>query len=234
MDILRKSPITMFIVACWIITFFVGYATSAETMERIFAFYPVFPNYITGIFTYNLASLNIIYLLLSSIMLIMFGSVLERTWGKKWYLIFLLAVSFGTLILFQMYSLVAYREIALLVSDGWFFTNAAIVAWCAMNPEQDVSLWMVLPIKAKWIILLSFAIQIFTHRPFIDGLFLTGGLITAYFFARAMRVVPYGHSGKRVERSKSPYTIKLENNVSERERKRRVKKLTKTFKIDDD
>ena len=234
MDILRRSPITIFIVACWIITFFVSYATPEGTVEKILAFYPDFPKYITGIFTYNLASFSIINMLLSGLMFIMFGSILERTWDKKWYLIFLLAVSFGTLILFQIYSLVAYKEIAPLISDGWFLTTAAMVAWCAINPERDVSLWFVLPVKAKWIIPLAFAIQIFVHQPLVEGISLTGGLIVAYFYTRAMQVIPYGHHGRRIERSKSPNVIKLENSVSERERKRRIKKLTKTFKIDDE
>ena len=232
MDTIRKSPITIFILACWLITFFASYFLGLDLMLAIFGFYPTFPNIITGVFTYNLFVGNVITLFISGLMFFLFGADLEKKWGKKWYVIFLITASIGTIVLFEIFSLVINRNISFLISDGWFLTTAAIVAWCAINPEEDVRLWFVLPIKAKWLILVAVMIQVFTHWPILVGVSLTGGIIAAFFFARAMKVIPYGHHGKRVQRNK--VVLKMNDGVTnDRERKQRTKQLKKTFKIDE-
>jgi|GEM_PF-2187327 len=247
MEYLRKSLITSSIIGVWLVCFISVWILHLDVIAIALSFSPVFPNFFTGIFTHILLMENPLVFLISAPMFFLFGSILEREWGAKWYSFFVIAIAFATWFYFEITTnivgLVSGGGLGfyLMPSDGWILSSAVIIAWCVLNMEQKVRFWFIIPIQAKWIILVTAIVMIISHGWngwFPTGILFVGGMIAAYFYARAMIIRPYGHQGKRISRGYKKSVVSgdfgQKSSVTDnRERKRRTKQLNKVFKIDE-
>lgn len=98
--------------------------------------------------TYPLVMLDPLSLVFYGITLWWIGASLERSWGTKFYAIFFAIMAIlGALFL----SAAAFLTKSEFPASGWIPLTALLAAWCALNSEEMVSLWGVVPLLAKWL-----------------------------------------------------------------------------------
>ncbi|HEX2948826.1 MAG TPA: hypothetical protein VHV83_04555 [Armatimonadota bacterium] len=244
-EFFRDIPVTKIIIAIWILGFLVNFVNIP--FNALVAFIPGrLPNAISGLITYPLAmDTGFIGLLLNGLMLYWFGGSLERAWGWRNYLVFLIGSSIVAAIFWQAgIWLFAHRFLSM--ATPWLLISSCVVAWAWLNPEQTVLFWFVLPLKAKWIGWITLALLFFTFPPnvgpfrFILGLFALGGPAFALLYVwyqRKWAWIPRRRQpqpSSRVIRhpASGPFGALLRP-YREWQRRRRVAKLQKTFKLDD-
>ena len=138
-----------------------------------------------SVLTYPLvASGGILWVLLGGYMLWMFGGSLERGWGARDYIGFLVLVSATTALgLWVGASLTG--EGAALAGPGMLLAGA-VVAWSAINPAERLLLYFAIPIEARWLGVASVVLVAFSF-PFPLGLFALAGLGAAWWYVRRGR-----------------------------------------------
>jgi len=146
-------------------------------------------------FTYPLlAAGGVFWLLLGGYVLWLFGGSLERSWGWRDYIIFLLMVSGSTAVALWLASALLGRGAVL---AGFGMPLAAItVAWAAINPSERVLLYFVLPLEARWLGILA-AVFVVISFPFPLGVFALAGCGVAVWYVRQGRYLLVRASGPR-------------------------------------
>ena len=190
-EFFREIPVTKAIILLWAINFLLVFV--GAPIDFWLAFDPVrWPNAITGLVTYPLMVGGIIGLLINGLMLYMFGGSLERSWGARAYVLFLLAVDivaalcwFGGLWLFGEPMAVTGTL------SAWMMLAAVIVAWAWLNPDETIMFWFVLPLQARWIGWLTIVLLNFSYASqaavsgiarILLGFFALGGVGTAWAY----------------------------------------------------
>ena len=98
--------------------------------------------------TYPLVMLDVLSLVFYGVTLWWIGASLERSWGTKFYAIyFAIMAILGALFL----SAAAFATKTAAPADGWIPLTALLATWCAINSEETVSVWGVVPLLAKWL-----------------------------------------------------------------------------------
>jgi hypothetical protein len=201
----RDLPVTKGILLLWVLSFLGSFGGVTPWL----AFRPLeWPFMLTGLLTYPLAiGENIIGLLLNGLMLYWFGGSLERSWGWRRYLGFLLLTNVTAVLIWEIGAWLVLRALPA-VATPWLMLTSVIVAWAWLNPEETILFWFVLPLKAKWIGWLSIAILFFTFprmyvpdaRVFLLGFFALGGVAMALLYARHQRLWGWVPKPQRAEK----------------------------------
>ncbi|HET6947447.1 MAG TPA: DUF1751 domain-containing protein [bacterium] len=138
-----------------------------------------------SVLTYPLvASGGILWVLLGGYMLWMFGGSLERGWGTRDYLVFLVLVSIATALGLWVGAGLTGRG-AVLAGSGMLLA-AAVVAWSVINPGERLLLYFAIPIEARWLGVASAVLVVFSF-PFPLGLFALAGPGAAWWYVRRGR-----------------------------------------------
>ena len=142
-------PMTKWLIVINVATF-LAYAFKAPVLEWLAFFAPFSLARPWTMVTYPLVSVDPISLLFYGLMMWWVGGSLERSWGTRFFAIF-----FGLMAVITALGLTAA---AFLTSDtirldNWLPLSALIVAWCMLNPDQEIRLWGIIPILAKWLAL---------------------------------------------------------------------------------
>ena len=188
-DFFRTTPATVVIMAIWVLVFL---ATIIDTrIGLLLAYIPTkFPNAITGLVTYPLLIFGpgeIINLLFAGFMLYQFGGSLERGWGTRTYVLFLLASNIAAALLWTAGFFLFAHELPMMMGP-WLMISSVIVAWAWINPDETILFWFVLPLKARWIGWLTIVLLYFLYPHsqgvggwplFILGFFALGGVAVA-------------------------------------------------------
>ncbi len=248
-EFFRSTPATVVIIALWVVVFLAAIITSGSIFH--FLEYNPFsmPNAITGLVTYPLIIGGIINLLINGLMLYWFGGSLERGWGTRTYVLFLLAANVAAALLWTL-GCALFGGLAILASP-WLMISSVIVAWAWLNPEQTILFWFVLPLKARWIGWLDIVLLYFLFpssqgvggwRFFLLGFFALGGVGVAIgydWYRRKWGWIPRrpreSKPSRRVIRhpSSTPLGVMMRP-VREWQRRRRIAKLERTFNFDDE
>ncbi len=112
------------------------------------------------IFSFSLIPGGILGLIFSGLLLWWGGSSLERMWGSKTFAGFYAALCLVAALAFTGIWFLFARG-ALLVPAGVF--SGILVAWCALNPDETIHLYGIIPIKARWIAVGVCVIQFFSY-----------------------------------------------------------------------
>lgn len=180
----------------------------------------------------------------------MFGGSLERSWGMRKYLFFLVCTSLATIAIWQLGAFLLIGKIIPLAGP-WPLIFAITVAWSWLFPDQMILLYFVVPIKAKWIgwgtivlLFVNYALGVVgpSLMVLVAGFFGLGGVafaLTFIWYQRNWAWIPRrGRGGKKVKRTvithpSSSMWGALTRPYREWQRRRRVAHLQKTFKMDD-
>ncbi len=114
----------------------------------------------------------------------MFGTELERTWGTKEFLryYFLTGVIAGVSIF--LWNLFTGINVPTIGASGAVF--GILIAFALFFPDRYIYLWFLLPIKAKYFVLL-FGLLEFLMLPSSDGISHIGhlgGMVAGFFYLR--------------------------------------------------
>lgn len=120
--------------------------------------------HIWQIFTYMFLHANFEHIFFNMFALWMFGYVLENYWGSRRFLFYYIVCGIGA-------------AICNLLVPGWGITIGAsgavygiLLAFGMMFPEERIYLYFLVPIKAKWFVIIYAALELFSGIGLQDGI----------------------------------------------------------------
>jgi membrane associated rhomboid family serine protease len=147
--------------------------------------------------TYPAMTSGAINLLFACVMLWMFGGSLERAWSSRVYAWFFVIISAITALSLAVASFLTNLPVSLL--GIWMPLSAITVAWASLNPEVEILLMFVLPVKAKFVgyataavVAWSFAWNSNYPSPYnlIFAVFSLGGCVAAWRYVHLRWAAP--------------------------------------------
>lgn len=183
-------PLTIAFIAITVLTFLASMsASAAQWLAQNLGF--LAPSSLSrpwALLTYALLTLfpNIIGLLFNGLALWWFGGSLERAWGTRTYAIFCALISAVTAVSMSLGAFMLQSSFAV---NQWLPGAALIVAWCMLNPMQEIRLYGIIPILAKWLALGEVLIIFFLHAAMhpLLGMLSLAGCATAYAWAKSRK-----------------------------------------------
>ena len=144
--------------------------------------------YLWQVFTYLFLHGGFFHILFNMFALWMFGSDLEKLWGgpKFLYFYFLTGVGAGVfdVVLTTLFG-PAYPTATIGASGAIY---GLLLAFGLLFPDRPIFIWFIIPIKAKWFVLIICAIEFFSEisgpGSGIAHLAHLGGMLVAYLYLR--------------------------------------------------
>ena len=201
-----SCPVTWGVLAANAVTF-VGAFVAGTSWSGLIFFSPALVLRPWTAFTYPLIGTGgVFWLLIGGYVFWLFGGSLERSWGWRDYILFLLLASGSTAAAVWLASVLIGRS-ALLAGVGMPLA-AITVAWAAINPFERVALYFVLPVEARWVGVLAAVVVVFSlPRPL--GLFALAGCGVAWWYVRQGRylLIHPAHPRRRLDRRERSLTL---------------------------
>lgn len=122
-----------------------------------------------GIITFSFLSHGLIELIFNGLLFWMLGSELERSFGTKSYLLFLLLIALGTATLFGAISALFPALMSAPLYGVTIVASGMILIYGLLNPEQSFTFMLMIPVQAKYFIWILIAIELYS------GIFTPGG-----------------------------------------------------------
>ncbi len=229
-DLPGACPITWAAIAINAATFLASFAGVASAWDMLVFDAARFTAAPWTAISYALvASGNIVVLLLAGYVFWMFGGSLERSWGGRDYLVFLILVTAAPAVALWGAFLLTGQSVQL--AGLWLPVAATTVAWAAINPSERLMLYFVVPIEARWLGLVAVALVFFEFR-FPMGLFALAGCGVAWWYVRGGKYRLWGLlRGGRGEVRGRPRTPRVPMNplaaIQRWRRKRQFARLVK-------
>ncbi|MDQ7843385.1 MAG: rhomboid family intramembrane serine protease [Armatimonadota bacterium] len=177
-------PVTWAVVGANALTFVITFVTRTALWSPL-VFHPATASAAPwSVVTYPLVSTEILWVLLGGYMLWLFGGSLERGWGARDYLVFLVLTSAASALGLWVGS--AVTRIGVALAGLPIPLASAVVAWSVINPRERLLLYFLLPIEARWLGVAS-AILVFFSFHFPLGLFALAGPGAAWWYVRRGR-----------------------------------------------
>lgn len=144
-------------------------------------------------FTYPLVGpLEPISVLFSSYWMWVAGGSLERAWGSRTFGVFFFAIAGLTALALYAASVVFGVQTGAV--GLWLPLAAVTVAFGMMNPEQQILFFFIIPMKLKYLAMLSAAMVLISFaRPNpLVGVFALAGCAASYWYVRNGRSLDWG------------------------------------------
>jgi len=161
--------------------------------------------------TYLFAHGGLSHVLMNMLALWWFGGPLEMIWGWRKFLTYYLVCGIGAgLVCVPYYLLIGEGGVPIVGASGAIF--GLLTAFALIYPNSLIYLWFVVPIKAKWLVLILMAIEFLTAAQSGGGsgvaniAHLSGGLI-GYFYLRRLMDVKYYYLRFRTRKVKRPFRV---------------------------
>ena len=196
--------------------------------------------------TYPLYSADPIGLLFYGLWLYFVGGSLERSWGTRFF-----AIYFG---LMSVITALGLTACTLLIKTPIFVSNwmpiaALTVAWCMLNPNEEIRIWGIIPILAKWLAVGECLIILFTYGRIhpLAGIFALNGCAASYWWVRtrawrdvalysSMPTTPRPIKAKKPKRNRrdDDFSIRDLNPLERMKRARRRKQFARLIDEDEE
>lgn len=193
--------------------------------------------------TYPLVSVNPIGLLFYGLMLWWVGGSLERSWGTRFFAIFFGLMSLITAL--GMSAGAATIGVQSFNIDNWLPLAALIIAWCMLNPDQEIRLWGVIPILAKWLALgeVLYIFFVYAQAHVVLGMSALLGCAASFAWVRTrgwhdIHLYSSMPSRQRIRKPKPPrrdddFSLRDLNPLERLARARRKKQFQRLFEDDE-
>ena len=158
-----------------------------------FALYPpaVFSLEVWGLFTYMFLHGGLFHLLMNMFMLYMFGSQLERVWGRRRFIRYYLLCGVGAG-LFALLPLPAFFDARHIGASGAVY--GVLLAFGLLFPSAQVYLLGILPMSARHMVILfgfiSLAGSLSATSDGVSHIAHLGGLVVGYVLLRRDGLIP--------------------------------------------
>lgn len=243
-SIFRDVVVTKVIIALMIVSFFLTIIAPEWAIHLCYV-PDILPYAIIGLLTYPLVIGDIFSLLITGFVVYTFGSSLERSWGSKTYLIYLLVSNIIAALVWEL----GYRLIIgsfETLCTPWLMLSTMVVTWALLNSDEQVTLGFVIPVSARWIVWLDIVILYFAFPPRIGfmqlvlGFFALGGIAFVYAYRWYRLKYGWNFSRRRIKPTRtilrhpnSTFWNVLTRPYREWQRKRRIDTINRKFKSDD-
>lgn len=133
--------------------------------------------------TYPLINTDIFTLIFASLWLWFIGASLERSWGSVRYGGFVLLSTIGTSIAMILASIFS-TDASVTLAGLWIPLVGITWAWAELHPEQELLIWGILPVKARWLAWIEAAITFFPFAQYgiAFGIASLTGIAISYLF----------------------------------------------------
>ena len=140
---------------------------------------------------------SIINLLFAGYWLWMAGGSLERAWGSKRYAIFFVLASAVTALGLFVGGILTGVSVG--AAGLWLPIAGITIAFAMMNPEEQIMFMFFIPMKLKYLALLTVALVFFSYlQAPIIGIFALSGCAFAHWYVRSgSRMFDFGHAPRQ-------------------------------------
>jgi membrane associated rhomboid family serine protease len=141
-----------------------------------------------NILTYPLVNPDLLSLVFAIFWLWFIGGSLERSWGSKRYGWFWLLTSGVTGL--ALVAIGVVFKVSFQIYGLWLPIVGITWAWAALNPDRELLLWGLVPIRAKWLAWMEVLLTFLTYFNvsqnllvnLLFGLAAISGVAVAYFY----------------------------------------------------
>ncbi len=149
--------------------------------------------------TYMFVHGGLFHLLFNMLVLWMFGTELERRWGRRFFLKFYFIAGIGAAVLTVLVSFLPFGFTAPLYNDRIIGASGAIfgllVAYAIYFPDRIIYMYFLFPIQVKYYVMIFGAIEFYSALAVQSGVASAthlGGLIVGYVYLKGARIDPLG------------------------------------------
>jgi membrane associated rhomboid family serine protease len=184
--------------------------------------------YLWQLVTYIFLHGGFFHILFNMFGLYMFGSELELTWGTKQFTKFFFVCGVGAAIITVLVG--PHSPVAVIGASGAIF--GLLLAYGVLFPDRPIYLYMIIPIPAKWFVVIYGAINLLSALSVNSGVaYVThvGGMLCGLVYLKGGRLIP-GLRGRydrwqraRLRRKFEVYYNERRRNEDDQERWRRWK-----------
>jgi membrane associated rhomboid family serine protease len=147
--------------------------------------------------TYMFLHAGLFHLLFNMLALWMFGTELERLWGRRYFLKFYFVCGIGAGILTVLFSLLPFSFADALYNSIVIGASGAIygllLAYGLYFPDRPILMFMLFPIPAKYFVMIIGAIAFYSSLGATGGVASAthlSGLVVGYLYLKGARVDP--------------------------------------------
>jgi membrane associated rhomboid family serine protease len=147
--------------------------------------------------TYMFLHAGLFHLLFNMLALWMFGTELERLWGRRYFLKFYFVCGIGAGLLTVLFSLLPFAFSDVLYNSIVIGASGAIygllLAYGLYFPDRPILMFMLFPIPAKYFVMIIGAIAFYSSLGATGGVASAthlGGLVVGYLYLKGARVDP--------------------------------------------
>ena len=145
--------------------------------------------YLWQLVTYIFLHGGFFHILFNMFGLYMFGSELERTWGTRQFTKFFFVCGVGAAIITVLVG--RYSPVPVIGASGAIF--GLLLAYGVLFPDRPIYLYMIIPIPAKWFVVIYGAINLLSALSVNSGVaYVThvGGMLCGLVYLKGGRLVP--------------------------------------------
>lgn len=177
-------------VALFVVQWLTGDLTTRPALTGALSFVPglAFHGEVWRFFTYMFLHGGVTHILFNMIGLWMFGSQIESVWGRGPFLLYYLVCGLGGALTYGAFNLFGVgSQIPMIGASGAVY--GILLAYGMMFPDAVILVMMILPMKAKYAVILFGLIELLSmtpggHSPGVAHLAHLGGMATGLVFLR--------------------------------------------------
>ena len=122
-------------------------------------------------------------------MLIMFGMQVEAEWGRRRFFFYYFLCGTGAGLFVFLIALISGENSLTMGASGAIF--GVILAYSMLNPDSVILLFFILPIRAKYLVILYAGLELFFElsgtQPGVSHIGHLGGLLTGFLYFKYMK-----------------------------------------------
>jgi len=163
------------------------------------------------IFTYLFIHdpLSYLHIFFNMYMLIMFGIQVEAEWGRRRFFFYYFLCGTGAGLFIFLIALISGENSLTMGASGAIF--GIMLAFSMLNPDAVILLFFILPIRAKYLVILYAGLELFFElsgaQPGVSHVGHLGGLLTGFLYFKYMKYKFSKRKKRRTSKKRSEFSV---------------------------
>jgi membrane associated rhomboid family serine protease len=163
------------------------------------------------IFTYLFIHdpLSYLHIFFNMYMLIMFGIQVEAEWGRRRFFFYYFLCGTGAGLFIFLIALISGENSLTMGASGAIF--GIMLAFSMLNPDAVILLFFILPIRAKYLVILYAGLELFFElsgaQPGVSHVGHLGGLLTGFLYFKYMKHKFSKRKKRRTSKKRSEFSV---------------------------
>ena len=163
------------------------------------------------IFTYLFIHdpVSYLHIFFNMYMLIMFGIQVEAEWGRRRFFFYYFLCGTGAGLFIFLIALISGENSLTMGASGAIF--GIILAFSMLNPDAIILLFFILPIRAKYLVILYAGLELFFElsgaQPGVSHVGHLGGLLTGFLYFKYMKHKFSKRKKRRTSKKRSEFSV---------------------------